>query len=102
MRRFANARTDLFSPDQPDLFTSAPQSPDQSRPPPLAELAELVAKLRATEIPPWPDAAAAMPEERRALGLARIAGPEGDKLAAAILNETERLLAVADRAAVAS
>jgi hypothetical protein len=37
-----------------------------------------------------------MAEELRALGLARRAGPEGEALAAAILAETERLLAATD------
>jgi hypothetical protein len=39
-----------------------------------------------------------MAEELRALGLARQAGAEGAALAAAILVETERLLAATDRA----
>jgi hypothetical protein len=38
-----------------------------------------------------------MAEERRALGLARLAGPEGERLAAAILEETERLFTEAER-----
>ena len=42
-------------------------------------------------------AAATMAEERRALGLARLAGPEGEQLAAAILQETERLLTAAEQ-----
>ena len=57
----------------------------------------MLSALRAAEHPPWPDAAAAMTEERRALGLARLAGAEGQTLAAAILQETERLLAATDQ-----
>jgi hypothetical protein len=90
-----------FSPAQTDLFAPASPPSDPPRRPPLDELAELLAALRAAKSPPWPDAAAAMAEERRALGLARIAGPDGDSLAAAILEETERLLTIADRLAVA-
>ena len=40
-----------------------------------------------------------MAEERRALGLARPAGTPGEMLAASILQETERLLALADNRA---
>ncbi len=53
--------------------------------------------LRAADRLPWPDAAATMAEEQHALGLARLAGAEGDKLAAAILEETERLLSAAEQ-----
>ena len=88
MRRFAPSQTDLFAPDVP-----VPVAPVRD---PLAELAELLDVLRDAECLPWPDAAAAMAEERRALGLARA---EGERLAAAILLETERLLAATDRVA---
>jgi hypothetical protein len=85
-----------FGPRQPDLFI-APADRESSPPPePLAELAALLARLRAAERMPWPNAAAAMAEELRALGLARQAGPEGERLASAILEETERLLATTD------
>jgi hypothetical protein len=40
-----------------------------------------------------------MAEEQRYLGLARIAGAEGEKFAAAIMDETERLFAAAEREA---
>ena len=43
-----------------------------------------------------------MAEERRALGLARLAGPEGERLAAAILEETERLFVAAEAAGTAA
>lgn len=41
----------------------------------------------------------AMAEEQRYLGLARLAGAEGKRLAASIMDETERLFAAADRQA---
>jgi hypothetical protein len=63
---------------------------------PLSDLAELLVSLRNAERLPWPDAAAMMAEERRALGLARLAGVEGERLVAEILQETERLLAAAE------
>jgi hypothetical protein len=37
-------------------------------------------------------------QERRALGLARLAGAEGEPLASAIFEETERLLAAEEQA----
>lgn len=81
---------------QPDLFT--PEAPQDSPPAadPLAELDALLTRLRAARQMPWADAAAAMAEELRALGLARQAGAAGEALAAAILHETERLLAAAE------
>ncbi len=80
---------------QPDLF--APQAPPERPPPdPIAELAAQLARLRATPAPPWDTASAAMAEEHHAIGLARHAGPEAAALAAAILRETERLLAMTD------
>jgi hypothetical protein len=88
-----------FAPSRPDLFTLATPPASPSGRPPLDELAYLLADLRAAERPPWPDAAAAMAEEHRALGLARLAGAEGEELAAAILEETERLLAAAEQGA---
>jgi hypothetical protein len=89
MRRFAPSHSDLFAPT-----TTQAVAPTRA---PLDELADLLGSLRAADRLPWPDAAATMAEERRALGLARLAGPEGEQLAAAILQETERLLAVAER-----
>ncbi len=75
---------------QPDLFAAA--EPGVTGPDPIATLTDLLARLRAATAPPWADAAAAMAEEHRILGLARQAGEEGSRLAAAILEETERLL----------
>ena len=86
-----------FGPSQPDLFTPAVTPPAAPAREPMIELTELLAGLRAAKHLPWPDAAAAMAEERRALGLARLAGPEGVRLAAAILQETERLLAATEQ-----
>jgi hypothetical protein len=86
MHRVGSRQTDLFAP---------PAAPERTGPEPLAELSALLTRLRATETLPWPDAAATMAEEHRALGLARLAGVQGDELARAILAETERLLAAA-------
>ncbi len=86
MRRFAH----------PDLFAHVPDPPPAS-PEPVSELTQLLAELRTAETLPWPDAAATMAVERRALGLARLAGAEGERLTAAIMKETERLLSAAER-----
>ena len=96
MRRFAPAQPDLFGPAQPDMFTPPPE---ESKTEPLEELAAMLDVLRGAERLPWPDAAAAMAEEHRVLGLARLAGPEGQRVAAAILEETERLFSTTERAA---
>ena len=85
-------------PTQPDLFAPEVQPPATPEVDPLAELTALLAMLCAADRLPWPDAAATMAEERRALGLARLAGAEGERLAAAILEETERLFAAAEQA----
>jgi hypothetical protein len=81
-----------FGPRQPDLFATARPAAAKPTRAPLDELTELLANVRAADRLPWPDAAAVMAEERRVLGLAQIAGPRGLELAAAILQETERLL----------
>ena len=91
MRRFAPSQSDLFAP------TATPAAAPIREP--LAELVDLLGSLRSAKRLPWPDAAATMAEERRALGLARLAGAEGERLAAAILHETERLLAAAEQTA---
>ena len=80
---------------QPDLF-AAPESAPEPAPDPIAALIEMRDRLAAAPAPPWPSLSAAMAEEYRALGLARAAGPEGAALAAAILEQTERLLAMTD------
>jgi hypothetical protein len=89
MHRFAPTQPDLFAPSEPPP-TAAPASD------PVAELTTLLDMLRSAERLPWPDAAATMAEEHRALGLARIAGPAGAPLVAALLEQTERLLALTD------
>jgi hypothetical protein len=91
MRRFAPSQSNLFAP-----VVTPTAAPVRA---PLAELADLLERLRSAERLPWQDAAATMAEERRALGLARLAGAEGERLAAAILEQTERLLAAAENAA---
>lgn len=87
MSRVAFSQTDLFAPTRPA---------EAVRIDPLAELQGLLARVTRAETLPWPDAAATMAEERRALSLARMAGPEGERLAGAILEQTERLLAQTD------
>jgi hypothetical protein len=80
---------------QPDLFAPPPE-PAPPPADPIAELTALLDHLRAAAAPPWPTISAAMQEEYRALALARQAGDAGAALAAAILRETERLLAMTD------
>ena len=89
-----------FAPGQPDLFAPA-TAPEPSPParPPLEELAEILSELRAAEQLPWPDLTVAAAEEQRVLRLARMAGAEGQTLAAAIMDETERLFAADEQAA---
>ncbi len=95
-----NAAMPRFALSQPDLFApaAAPEPPASVRPP-LDELADLLAELRAAERLPWPDLSVAMAEEQRYLGLARRAGVEGQRLAAAIMDETERLFAADEQEA---
>jgi hypothetical protein len=91
-----------FALGQPDLFAPAPAPvPEATTParPPLEELAEILADLQATEYLPWPDLTVAMAEEQRVLRLARLAGTEGQALAVAIMDETERLFAADEQAA---
>lgn len=85
-----------FDASHPDLFARAARPAAAAEAPPLDQLNDLLAMLRSAETLPWPDAAATMAEERRALGLARFADAEGAALAAAILQETERLLAATE------
>jgi hypothetical protein len=89
MSRFASTQPDLFAP----AVTAAP-TPERA---PLDQLVDMLAELRSAKHLPWPDAAATMAEERRALGLARLAGAEGATLAAVILEETERLLVATEQ-----
>lgn len=82
---------------QPDLFAPAPAPDDE--PPPFDELRAILARLRAAERLPFADAAAAMADELRVVGLGRRAGPEWAALASAILDEMERLHALTNRRA---
>jgi hypothetical protein len=93
MPRFTLAQADLFAP-----AVAASEPPSSGRPP-LDQLADLLAQLRSPVRLPWPDLTMAMAEEQRYLALARAAGAEGKKLAAAIMDETERLFAVAEQEA---
>ncbi len=85
-----------FAATQPDLFASAAAPASAPERAPLDQLTDMLAMLRAADRLPWPDAAAAMAEEHRALGLAQLAGAEGAALAAAIFEETERLLSATE------
>ena len=92
-------------PKQPDLFPTAQgtlfAAPDGAVAvaiDPIHELRALLDKLQNASELPWADAAAAMAEERRALWLAREAGPDGESLAASIFEHTERLFAAAEAA----
>jgi len=89
MTRVAYRHDDLFAPAR---YPAAPIPETE----PLTELQEMLAMLRTADVLPWPDAAATMAQERRALGLAKLAGEQGAELAAAILDQTERLLAATD------
>jgi len=95
MPRFAPGQTDLFAPSVEAAADPAPPAR-----PPLEELADLLAELRATERLPWASLNVAMAVEQHYLGLARNAGAEGQKLAAAIMDEAERLFAADEREAM--
>jgi len=91
-----------FAPSQPDLFAPpAAPAPEPASParPPLDELADLLAELRAAERLPWPSLNVAAAVEQRYLSLARISGAEGQKLAASIMEEAERLFAADEQEA---
>jgi hypothetical protein len=91
-----------FAPDQTDLFAPPASPPSPPARPPIEELTELLADLRVANSLPWPDLPATMAAEYRVLGLARLAGDEGARLATAILDETERLFAAAEMEATHS
>jgi hypothetical protein len=90
-----------FAPVHPDLFAPLPTVPEPGAPerPPLEELTGLLSMLRATDRLPWPDLSTAMAEEYRAIGLGRRAGPDGEKLVSAIMDETERLFSAEEQEA---
>jgi hypothetical protein len=91
-----------FAAQQTDLFASVPSGPAQGPPPadpidPIAELTQMLVLTRAADRLPWPDLSTAMEWEYRALFLARQSGAEGQRLASAIMDETERLFAAQER-----
>ncbi len=96
MSRFDIRQPDLFGPRQPDLFASgrAPAAPERD---PLEELTSLLDLLRTADRLPWPHLPAAMEAEYRVIFLAKQAGAEGERLASAIMAETERLFTAAER-----
>ena len=57
----------------------------------------MLALVRAAERLPWPDLPAAMEWEYRVIFLARQGDAEGQRLASAIMDETERLFAAQER-----
>jgi hypothetical protein len=64
---------------------------------PVSELNRMLAMTRAADSLPWPDLSSAMAWEYRVLFLARQGGAEGQRLASAIQEETERLFAAEER-----
>lgn len=81
---------------QSDLFAQ-PEAPVRRKVcDPVAELTALLDTVRAADRLPWPNLAEVMAEEHRALGLARLAGAEGEALATAFLIDAERLFALTD------
>jgi hypothetical protein len=90
-----------FALHQPDLFAPPAAAPAAPKRPPLDELAEMLAMLRRADRLPWPDLNAAMAAEYRAIGLGRRAGPEGERLVSAIMDETERLFSAEERGVAA-
>jgi hypothetical protein len=99
MSRFAAQQSDLFAPVS-GQSGPAPRQADLADP--IAELNEMLALVRSADCLPWPDLPAAMAWEYRALFLARQGGAEGDRLASAIMDETERLFAAQEQAQVAA
>jgi hypothetical protein len=57
----------------------------------------MLAFAKAADRLPWPDLSSAMDWEYRALFLARQGSAEGQRLASAIMDETERLFAAQER-----
>ena len=96
MARVVNAQSDMFSPVQAELFGAARGASQADASDPLEELRALVMLVQGAERLPWDGVCATMEQERRALGLARAAGPEGEVLLSAMFAETERLLATTD------
>ncbi len=80
-----------FRTRQPDLFAPPPEPEPPPGPEPVAELGDLLARLRAAELPPWRTVTAAIELELRTMWLGRSGGPECADLATAVLAEVERL-----------
>jgi hypothetical protein len=83
-------QADLFAP----AVGAAPEP--ESEPNPIAELSAMLRQLREAMVHPWTPLSEAIQREYRAQALARLAGAEGERLAAAILVESERLFAEAE------
>ncbi|HEV2364725.1 MAG TPA: hypothetical protein VGS12_11080 [Caulobacteraceae bacterium] len=81
---------------QADLFAAAPPEPATILDP-IAELVAMLQELRAAAAHPWTPLSEAMQREYRAQALGRLARPEGEELAAAIMVESERLFASGER-----
>jgi hypothetical protein len=93
MPRWAAQQSGLFAPaPAPSVQAPAPPSVD-----PIVELHQMLALVRAAERLPRPDLPAAMEWEYRVLFLAGQCDAEGQRLASAIMDETERLFAAQER-----
>jgi hypothetical protein len=93
MSRFAARQSDLFAPT-PARPAQEPVSPPLD---PIGELTQMLALTRAADRLPWPDLTSAVEWEYRVLFLARQSGADGERLASAILDETERLFAAREQ-----
>lgn len=80
---------------QADLFAPAAAGPEPECDP-IAELAAMLRQLQNAVVHPWTPLSEAIQREYRAQALARLAGAEGERLAAAVLAESERLFITAD------
>ncbi|MGH6993619.1 MAG: hypothetical protein ACRED8_04055 [Caulobacteraceae bacterium] len=74
------------------MFATAP-APAEPQPDPIAELTLMLEELRAAVIHPWTPLSEAIEREYRARRLGHLGGPEGERLASAVLAESERLFA---------
>ncbi len=81
---------------QQDLFATAP-SPPEPQVDPIAELTIMLAELREADSHPWSPLSDAVQKEFHVQSLARRGGSQGERLAAEILAESERLFASAEQ-----
>ena len=90
-----------FVPGQPDLFAPSAAAPRAAGPRTAAAggTGGNAGRAACHGALPWPNLNVAMAEEQHFLGLARMAGAEGQILAAAIMDESERLFAAGEQAA---